>query len=227
MQPSELTCWNHGGSCHGAPDARSRAAGGVTATTPTGLRRNNGRPLDLTTVRAGEQAKGRTGVIFRRPVGGCEDCEPRQGCLRSEQTGTSKHAEFSFPTAVASCLRERLEVVRGQGGGTIVPVTAAPGPREVCDSLLLPAEARHVHADCFLGASVRIEVELPPPEPPQPRLVARDRADKQRRRKTWGDNLARYALPEEARVDASFEGSEALERLLDSGLRAKPVEAAA
>ena len=191
------------------------------------LRCPDGRTLDLTTVRAGEHAKGRTGVIFRRPVGGCEDCEPRQGCLRSEQAGASKHAEFSFPTAVASCLRERLAQVRGRRSGTVVPVNGVPGPREVYDSLFLPAEARRLHSACLLGASVRIVVELPPPDPPQPRLVARDVADKQRRRKTWEQNLARYALPEEARVDVSFQGSPELWQMLGEHGQARPETARA
>jgi len=191
------------------------------------LRCPDGRTLDLTTVRTGEHAKGRTGVIFRRPVGGCEDCQPRQDCLRSERAGASKHAEFSLPTTVASCLRDRLAQVRGRGSGAVVPVTGVPGPREVYDSLFLPAEARRLHSDCFLGASVRIVVDLPPPDRPQPRLVARDVADKQRRRKTWEQNLARYALPEKARVDVTFEGDEALQRLLGTHDPAEQAGAAA
>ena len=178
------------------------------------LRCPDGRTLDLTTVRAAGDTKKRAGVVFRRPIGGCEDCEPRPDCLRSERAGASKHAEFALPTAVATKLRERLTQLRARGGEAIVPVVGVPGPRKVHDALFLPAEARHLHSACFLGSTVRIVVDLPPPDPPRPRLVARDEADKQHRRKTWKENLARYALPAEAQVDVSFEGSEALERLL-------------
>ena len=187
----------------------------------------DGRTLNLTTARAGEHAEGRTGVIFRRPAGGCEDCGPRRGCLQTERAGACKHAEFSFPTAVAGCLRERLELVRGGGRGAVVPITEASGPRMVCDPLLLPAEARRLHSACFLGASVRIVVELPLPERPRPRLVTSDAADRQRRRKTWRESLARYALPEAARVDVCFEASEGLERPLCWHGAAEQVEAAA
>lgn len=174
----------------------------------------DGRTLTLATVRAREHAPGRTGVIFLRPAGGCDDCQVRQGCFDSEQAGTPKHAEFSLPTSVASRLRERLARVRGQGHAATAPVADTSGPRGLHDSLFLPAEARKVYTACFHMASVRIEVELPPPEHPRPRLVATDVADKQRRRKTWADNLARYALPKGARVDVSFEGPPALHRVL-------------
>lgn len=178
------------------------------------LRCPDGRPLFLTTVRPKEHAEGRTNVIFRRPVRGCEDCLPRPLCLRSERTDAPKHAEFSIPTKVADDLRARLVRLRGRGGPTITPITDSPGPRAVHDSLFLPAVARQLYRERFAGASMRIEVELPPPEKPRPRLLADDVADRQRRRKTWAQNVERYALPEGARVHVEVEGSEVLRGML-------------
>ncbi len=48
------------------------------------------RALVLTTVRKGESAVGRVGVIFRRPAGGCADCAVRPGCLTSPRVEASQ-----------------------------------------------------------------------------------------------------------------------------------------
>jgi len=109
----------------------------------------------------------------------------------------------------------------------VTPVTDAPGPRAVHDSLFLPAEARHAYQARFLGGSVRIEVELPPPDPPRPRLLADDVADRQRRRKTWTQNLERYALPEKARVFVTVEGSPALRQMFGDNEQSRPQTARA
>ena len=111
-------------------------------------------------------------------------------------------------------LRARLTSIRGPDGLAIAPVTDSPGPRAVFDSLFLPAAARHAYQERFLGASLRIEVKLPPPEPPGPQLLAVDVADRQRRRKTWQENVDRYALPEGASVHVDVEGSLELRQML-------------
>ncbi len=178
------------------------------------LRCIDGRILGLTTVRPVEHAKGRTAIIFRRPQGGCEDCTPRGDCLRSARPRAPKHAELSVPTEIADKLRTRLVRVRGHGPPAIAPITTDPGPRAVVDSLFLPAVARQTFQACFLQASIRIKVKLPSPEPPRPRLIAADIADRQRRRKTWEQNLARYALPDGARVRMAVEGTVALRAML-------------
>ena len=174
------------------------------------------RPLALTSVRPAEHAEGRTGIIFRRPTGGCKDCPPRPGCLRSARTGSPKHAEFAAPTALASRLRERLALVRCHSSDppAIEPIDGQPGPYEVNDSLFLPARARQAFCACFSGATLRVEVELPEPDPPRPHLVALDVADRQRRRKTWEQNVERYALPDGARVRLDVAGSDKLRRML-------------
>ena len=175
-----------------------------------------GRCLTLTTVRAAEHADGRTGIIFRRPSGGCEDCVSRTDCLDSHRPFASKHAELSVATSLAAPLRERLAEIRSGSPepATVQPITAAPGAYAVADALFLPAAARQAFLACFAGATLRIEVELPEPAAPRPRLVAADVADRQRRRKTWAQNVERYALPAEARVHFEVAGTAALHRLL-------------
>ena len=177
----------------------------------------DGRPLTLTTVRAKEHADGRTGIIFRRPSGGCEDCDPRDGCLRTSREQASKHTEFVVPTPIADSLRDRLHLVRcgdPAGAQLIEPAATSPGPRVAIESLFLPAKARQVFQRVFLGATIHIEVKLPSPEPPGPRLVAPDVAARQRRRKTWGQNLERYRLPAGSKVHINVAAGATLRAML-------------
>jgi len=180
------------------------------------LRCEDGRAMSLTSVRPREHAEGRTGIIFRRPKGGCEDCAPRADCLRSERTLATKHVEFSVSTVVAEKLRARLQLVRKptEEAPTVAPIDAKPGPLVAMESLFLPAMARSTFCSAFLGASLNIEVEMPPLLPDPPRLVAIDVADRQRRRKTWQDNVARYAAPEGTKVHVEVAAGTALRRML-------------
>lgn len=177
------------------------------------LRCPEGRPLDLTTVRTAEHAVGRTGLVFRRPVNGCADCGKRTGCFHSVRARAAKHAEISVPTEVAAVLRDRLALVRTRAEPTIAAIKGAPSALDVRDSLFLPAEARKVFQDVFKGATVRVHVVLPPPDPPRPRLVASDTGDRQRRRKTWQQNLERYALPSGAKVQLEVSGTPPFRRM--------------
>jgi hypothetical protein len=125
--------------------------------------------------------------------------------------------EFSIPTTIAEPLGERLALLRGKTTGDtqpIEPITTRPGRMTAVDPLFLPARARGVSADCLLGATFRIDVERGPPERPRPRLVAADIADRQRRRKTWQQNVARYALPSSAKVRVEVAGRQVLRELL-------------
>lgn len=181
------------------------------------LRCEAGRVMSLTSVRPTENAPGKTGVIFRRPKGGCEGCEARSSCLQTGRPGSaSKHVELSVETKNAEHLRDRLSLVRDNAAPSafIGALAESPGPREVLAPLLLPASARKAFTGCFMGASLRVAVELPPPPAPWPRLVAHDAAERQRRRKTWTDNLARYALPDSARVHVDASGPAAFRQLL-------------
>jgi len=174
------------------------------------------RPLTLTSVRAAEHAEGRTGIIFRRPSGGCQDCSSRPGCFQSVRTQSPKHAEFAVPSCLASRLRERLAHVRSPPDvpAAIDPIEAEPGSHAVQDSLFLPAMARQVFAARFAQATLYVEVDLPEAKPPKPRLVALDAAERQHRRKTWTQNLQRYALPEGATVRMTVAGSDSLREMI-------------
>lgn len=180
------------------------------------------RVLALTTVRKAPRSRATTGVIFRRPWGGCEKCPAREGCLHSERDGASKHAEFAIPTDIADQLRARLERVRRKGDPPrtrITPVPGAPGPRAVHDALLLPTRARQLFQSTFRAATIHVDVEVPPPQR-GPHLVATDVGDRQRRRKTWQQNLARHALPDDARVRIDVAAGLPLRRMLGEPSRA-------
>ncbi len=177
------------------------------------LRCPDDRLLALTTVRPRESSKGRTPVIFRRPAGGCEACSSRKTCLRSARRAAAKHIELTFPTAVAATLRSRLARVRAVKRPAGPSVSDTAGPWAVTAALFLPASARHAHTATFLAASLRVEVALPDKEPRRLELLAADVADRQHRRKTWIDNVARYALPPGARVRVTVEGSAAFRRM--------------
>jgi hypothetical protein len=77
----------------------------------------------------------------------------------------------------------------------------------------LPARARQTYDACFRRASLRVEVELPD-APPLLELLAEDAGDRQRRRKTWSQNAARYALPDDAMVRVRLEAGAALRVLM-------------
>jgi hypothetical protein len=196
-------------------DSRLSGRPGWSFDRATGeLECEDGRRLVLTTVRGTPRSPNTTSVIFRRPAGGCEACEPRPHCLRSERPQASKHVEVSVPTELAERIRARLEQLRHRPERPrFTPIEASPGPYAVQHALFLPAEARHAFRELFIGATLRVLVQCPPP-PPRLRLVADDDADRQRRRKTWAQNVARHALPDGARVRLDIEGGRGLRRLL-------------
>ena len=176
----------------------------------------DGRGLALTTVRKGPRSRSTTSVIFRRPWNGCEECPVHDDCLTTEREGASKHAEFAIPTEIAERLRTRLRRVRGkeeEPPTRIAPVPGEPGPRAVHDALFLPARARQAFRSMFRAATLHVEVQLPKPKR-GPHLVALDVGDRQRRRKTWEQNLARHALPHDARVTIDVAAGPDLRRML-------------
>ena len=72
----------------------------------------------------------------------------------------------------------------------------------------------------FRGATLHVEVQLPPPKR-GPYLVALDVGDRQRRRKTWAQNLARHALPDDARVKLRVEAGADLRHMLGDTVRSE------
>lgn len=176
------------------------------------LRCDQMRVLNLTTVRSAERADGRTSIIFRRPKGGCLDCPSRAVCLRSASPATPKHAEFSVPTEIATRIRARLESIRRSHPP--FPGVDGAGPWEVTEALFLPAAARHLYSAAFIGASIRVEVNFPPPALVKPTLLAIDPGHRQCRRKTWEQNVARYALAGDVTVRFEIESGDALREIL-------------
>ncbi|MEZ4237926.1 MAG: hypothetical protein R3F59_17630 [Myxococcota bacterium] len=170
------------------------------------------RALTLTTVRLREGSE-RAGLIFCRPSGGCQACASRPECLHSERPEAAKHLELGVDVALAQNLHARLRRVRRPDRERILPTSAEPGRLNVAVALFLPAEARHALREVFLGATLRVEANIPPPVQ-RPRLVATDAARRQRRRLSWAENVARYALPDEARVQLHVSGSDALRNML-------------
>ena len=81
------------------------------------------------------------------------------------------------------------------------------------DALFLPGRARQLFRSTFRAATLHVEVQLPPPRL-GPHLVAIDVGHRQRRRKTWQQNLARYELPEEAGVHIRLDAGPHLRRML-------------
>ena len=87
------------------------------------------------------------------------------------------------------------------------------------DALFLPATARHIFTDAFRAATLHVHVELPPLAEPRPRLVAADVAVRQRRRKTWAQNVDRYALPTGTEIRVEVAGNPTLRRMLGEFMR--------
>jgi len=176
------------------------------------LRCPDRRELVLTTVRAKPQSPGRTGLVFCRPKSGCEACAVRDGCNRSVKPSVGKHAQFPVPSEVADKLRERLALVRRKPKPKppleLHPIGCEAGLHAVSSPRFLPSEARGRFREVFDHARLRVEVDLPPPAPARPRLVAADEADRQHRRQTWAQRNARNRLPDDAvvRIEAAGRG---------------------
>lgn len=174
----------------------------------------DGRVLTLTSVRpAGRRAT--SGIIFRRPWGGCANCHARETCLHSEREDASKHVQFAVPVEIAARLGARLKQARPPAPerARIAEAPSAPGRHAVHDTLFLPARARQTFAATFRGATLHVDVDLPP-RARRPNLLAADVSDRQHRRKTWGQNVARHALPEDARMQLQVAAGPALRHLL-------------
>jgi hypothetical protein len=209
---------------------------GWTWDSKTGhLRCPAGKDLILTTVRKAEHARGRTGIIFCRPTGGCEPCDLRSGCLRSPRLRAAKHAEVSVPTPIAERLRAMLQARRApvpNVEGPSAQVAPAPvrtkrarvpfliaspkpaAPRfAVLSSLFLPAVARHLFRSAAARISTSVFVEEPAAKP-RLVLVADSVGDRQHRRKTWQQNFERYAHPADTIVRVEIAGDRRLREML-------------
>jgi len=181
------------------------------------IRCPEGRLMTPTTIRPTPSSSAHTSLIFRRPVGGCEDCSAREGCLRSSRPLAPKHAEVQVESALAEVMRERLAEVRRVAAEADKAPTDPSWPPEaltVLPSLFLPARARQAFDALFVNARVCVEFTEPEAPPPRLQLVADSPAQRQRRRMTWQQNLDRYALDDNTSVAVEVSGGLNIERSL-------------
>lgn len=172
------------------------------------------RRLRLTTARTEVAGKPRSGLIFRRPMGGCQQCPFRAECLRSPDPRAPKHVEFAVPLSVSLPLQQRLLRCRQPDEKCVVieAIDAQAGMWRCQSSLFLPARARHAFRNRLREGDLRMVVSLPPPVR-SPFLLAKTVADKQRRRKSWQENVERYQLSPEATLQIEVAGSKNFTRL--------------
>lgn len=192
-------------------DLLARKSGWSWDATRGELRCEDGRLLTLTTVRTEDRTPERSQMIFRRPKGGCQECEYRPGCLRSKDPETPKHAEFSIPAKTGEKLWKRLAKLRDRDAPSIVEEIEVPaGPYEVSQSLFLPSVARQHFVRLFERGRFRIELRAPEKRKRHLRLIAENVAERQRRRKSWAENVARYALDARAEMNVELSSSDDL-----------------
>ena len=169
-----------------------------------------GGALPLERVQTLAHGVNRAQMLFRRPEASCQDCPQSQKCPGEGKATLTRHICIPIDDKIAKALYKRLRQLRehaNQPDESLAPmVPESIGPYEVRHSLFLPAAARQVYAESFEQTGVRICVELGPSVPERPRLVALDVAEVQRRRKTWEQNVARYALPSAASVRIEISG---------------------
>ena len=79
----------------------------------------------------------------------------------------------------------------------------------------LAAEASKRFRQSTSELCVRVVVCFPDGGPRQPVLVAESQAERQHRRKTWAENLARYALPKGTSVRVDYSGGSDAHALLE------------
>lgn len=186
----------------------------------------DGRRLALAMVRHQEHTPGSTSVMFRRPVDGCAGCPADIRCEAVNRVRRAKEISLTVPSALATELRECLAGARSEGHGSVVPPTvpdeprfslkAPPAPRmpgrEVVGPFFLPASARRAFDDTTLGMTVSIVTVCAPRRARPHPLVARSAADRQHRRLTWEEHLARYALAPGSEPTISFRGGPGIPR---------------
>ena len=95
-----------------------------------------------------------------------------------------------------------------------MPITGEAGLHAVLSPRFKPREARKVFEELFVGASVRVVVDHPTAQRTRLRLIAANDADRQARRQTWTQRVARYALPDRAVVRLEIETDQDIRRWL-------------
>lgn len=184
------------------------------------------RRLALATVRHKEHTPGSTSVVFQRPPDGCAGCPAHVRCKTISRNRRARALSITVPTAAAAQLQEYLQPDDAEDRGVRVvsalpdeprfSLTAPPVPRkrgrQVAGPLFLPARARWAFDDTTRGMSVSIgTAALPRRSRPHP-LVARSAAERQHRRMSWSEHLARYALAPGCEPTISLAGGHGIPR---------------
>lgn len=192
---------------------------------------------DLMLASVGPQSKNRgMRAQFLAPAGTCTDCSKREGCLSSARPDACKLTAIPVDEQTATALKGPLERLifcrRRLRSATALP-TASTRPRRAparpmglappvetpalphaCDGpFLAPAVARRRFREACrtLVFDVRVEIlEAPPPDP----LFLPTSARRQRRRRTWTENLARFALPPASQLSVIVRAPAATRNLL-------------
>ena len=198
----------------------------------------NGKELPVTTVGAHPEATGRARIQFRAPAGTCTDCPMRSRCTTSARKQYSKLVLLSIPEAVGGALRPVLDAVqraRRQLASTQrvhrkrppdepprtetrpfevqLPAREAQPTHTPDGPFLRPETVRSRYTELVQQVQMDVQVTLPKAKRVDPALVFK-RSQRQRRRQTWEQRRARYALPEGARVDFNLVAAETvLQRL--------------
>jgi len=196
-----------------------------------------GEAMSLTTVVVDAGPKT-SRLSFRALAGACRACPSRAACLSSAGPDAVKLTSFAVPRTSGQQLSALLEPVhrarrlerstetlalpppsghrRRTPVGTPLAVdfeagTAAPGSAQIRVAPFLPAEARKAFRRAAESLAVRVSVRKPQVEPQHPYL-ARGPEQRQRRRATWNERLAWYALPAGSKVEAVLHGGNAVAR---------------
>jgi hypothetical protein len=176
---------------------------------------------------------GRARVYFTGQAGACDGCAFRRGCFGSSKPRATKMINVTVDSAQAEPLDKLLKALPRQSrmrprvmpavrsnapqrkwkGLPIRETTIEPGPLAAAVALFLPAAARRIFSEAALNLTTHVHVELPPARH-RPRLVAPTEAARRHGRLTWTDHVARYALPEDARVVVTYAGPPILAGIL-------------
>jgi hypothetical protein len=204
------------------------------AETPGALRCPAGALLPVRAITAPRHGRGPR-VEFLAALSSCRSCSPQFRCIDAAATGSAKKVTRAIDPALADALRPLLankaakharrdsDRARHLPSPTASSTNAAPsplfarndhhpaGPFATLPPLLLPAQLRRLAKDALGTLQIRVEIVTPPCEPRHPAL-ARSAAERQHRRLTWEQRLARNALDSDARVSIYFIGAEAVVR---------------
>lgn len=172
-------------------------------------------------------------VEFLAALSSCRSCSAPERCVDAATTGSAKKVTRAISHALADALtpllvdkearRARREREQEQHlphvddpsappapTSLLAPAAATPlGPFAITPPLLLPASLRRLAQDVLGSLDVRVDTVVPPLEPRHPAL-ATSSAERQQRRLTWTQRLARTALPPGASVSVYFAGDTAI-----------------